>query len=197
MLEAMKLSAIGQSKGPRISAARSRAAFTLVELVVVMAIMVVVIGIVAPAFKGFLQGRNLTNEAQQFLSSTRYAMGRAVGEGVPVGLWMDVKQGKYGLAASGGYTETQTNALEFKLDPDVQITASRASGPLTQSNSWTVVSTRRSWMPVIRFQPDGFISDDSPTRIVFKQGPTQITIGENASHTRYEVQSNQRKSARF
>jgi Tfp pilus assembly protein FimT len=168
----------------------------LVELVVVMAIMVVVIGIVAPSFKNFLQGRNLSNEAQQFLSSTRYAMARAVGESVPVDLWLNQKQEKYGLGASGGYSETMTNGTWFSLDQDVKMTVYQSRTTMTRSNSWTLATGRQNRLPVIRFQPDGFISDSSPSRVIFKQGLTEIWIVENANHRRYEVQINHPRSTR-
>ena len=67
-------------------------AFTLVELVVVMTLMVIAIGVAAPSFKGFLQGRNQEDEARRFLSLTRYGLSRAVAEGMPVDLWINVKQ---------------------------------------------------------------------------------------------------------
>jgi Tfp pilus assembly protein FimT len=168
-----------------------------VELVVVMAIMVSVIGLVAPAFKGFLAGRNLNNEAQRFLFFTRFGMSRAIGEGVPMDLRINVKQGWYAMAATGGYSETWTNETHFNLDKDVKMQVYPSQGTMTQSNSWTVMTGRRARSPVIRFQPDGFISDSSPARIVFQQGQTQILIRENDYHTRYEVQPTQTRTGRF
>jgi len=181
-----------------------RAGFTLVEMVVVMSIMVITIGVVAPSFKGFLQGRNLANESRRFLSFTHYGSVRAINEGVPVDLWMDVKAGRYGLAASGGYTETQTNEVDFLLDKDLKMMVSPPQGTLTRSNWWTPDMTRgRGRLPVIRFQPDGFISDSSPQNVVFADtsGPkgagSQIWIVENPTHTRYDIDYNHRQVARF
>jgi hypothetical protein len=68
---------------------------------------------------------------------------------------------------------------------------------MTQSNSWTVVSGRRGFLPVIRFQPDGFVSDSSPLRIDFVQGQKTIAILLNASHTRYEINLNPPIRGRF
>jgi type II secretion system protein H len=181
-----------------------RAGFTLVELIVVMTILVVTISIVAPSFKGFLRGRNLTNEARRFLSITHYGSTRAVNEGVPVDLWIDVKGGRYGLAASGGYTETKTNTVDFTMDKDLKMMASPPPGTLTTSNWWTPQMTRsRGRFPVIRFQPDGFISETSPQDVVFadvtgaKTTGAQIWVVENPNHTRYELDLNHRTMARF
>src|SRR5580692_1771851 len=78
------------------------AAFTLVELVLVITIMTILIALVFPSLKGFFRGRNLDNEARRFLSLTRYGQSRAISEGVPVELWINPRQGSYGLQALSG-----------------------------------------------------------------------------------------------
>ena len=87
--------------------------------------------------KGFFRGRNLDNEARRFLSLTRYGQSRAIAEGVPVELWINPRQARYGLEALSGYTETQTNPLVYDLDQTVQIAFSAPSSVLTRSNYWT------------------------------------------------------------
>ena len=185
--------------------ARPPAAFTMVELVVVMTIMAVVIGVAAPNLKAFMRGRSQEDEARRFLSLTRYGSSRAETEGVPVDLWINVKQGRYGLADSGGYTETRTNAVIFYLNnetdvrkQDVQILVSQPPGVLTaQSNFWTPFTMRGGAMPVIRLQPDGFISETSPQTIKFRQGQDpEIWIVENTNHLRYDLELNHAKSSR-
>jgi prepilin-type N-terminal cleavage/methylation domain-containing protein len=184
----------------------TRAGFTLVELIVVMTILVVTVAVLAPSFKGFLRGRNLNNEARRFLSITHYGSQRAISESVPVDLWIDVKTGRYGLAASGGYTETKTNAVEYTMDKDLKMMASQPTGTLTMSNWWTPQATRsRGRLPIIRFQPDGFISETSPQNVVFADSAggnnktlgTQIWVVENPNHTRYELDLNHRAVSRF
>jgi len=192
--------ATGQRQPAATSPGARRPGFTLVEMVVVMTIMVVVIGAVAPNLKGFLQGRNLTNEARRFWSLTHYGSSRAINEGTPVDLWIDLKRGTYGLAASGGYTETKTNAVNLTLDADVKMAIIASRGTLTQSNFWTpsMISRARGGLPVIRFQPDGTISDSSPQSVIFGQGTApQIWIVENANHTRYDIEFNHTKLVRL
>src|SRR5665213_4035887 len=104
-----------------------RRAFTLVELIVVMVMMLVVMAVIFPALKGFFRGRNLDNEARQFLSLTRYGQSRAVSEGIPVELWINPRQGSYGLQALSGYSETQTNPMAYNLDQNLQISFSAPS----------------------------------------------------------------------
>jgi Tfp pilus assembly protein FimT len=178
---------------------RAAAAFTLVELVVVMTIMVVVIAVAAPSFKAFLHGRNLEDEARRFLSLTRYGQSRAVSEGLPADLWMNPKIGQYGLATSGGYTETWTNPIYFALDNDVQMQPVPGSYlATTRSNFWTpLMLGNRGFVSVIHFQPDGFISDNSPQTIRFRQGTDpEIWVVENANHQRYDINLNPPQNVR-
>jgi type II secretion system protein H len=172
--------------------AQRRTAFTLVELVLVMTIMVMLVGLVFPFLKGFFRGRGLDNEALRFLALTRYGQSRAINEGVPVELWVNSKAGNYGLEALSGYTETQTKPLNYVLDPGVQITFSAPSTVMVHSNYWSQVKGQSGAVTRIRFQPDGFISDASPANIYLRQGTdSQIWIKEAPTHLQYEIQPGQ------
>src|SRR5262245_29040029 len=78
--------------------------FTLIELVLVMAMLVVVLGIAFPSLSNFFRARNLDSEARRFVSLARYGQSRAVSEGVPTVLWIDAKRRMYGLELQPGYT---------------------------------------------------------------------------------------------
>jgi Tfp pilus assembly protein FimT len=170
----------------------------LIELVIVMSLMVIAVGVAAPTLKFFLRGRSHEDEARRFLTLTRYGSARAVDEGVPVDLWINLKQNTYGMAASRGYTETKTNLTKFVVDTNVQMQASQPPGMLTRSNFWTPFNTRRGTLVVLRFQPDGFISDTSPQIVKFTQGQDpEIWIVENTNHMRYDMELNHRKSGRL
>jgi Tfp pilus assembly protein FimT len=189
-LEVMMTFAIGQR--------RNKPAFTLIELILVMTIMIMIIGAVFPSMKGFFHGRNLDNEARQFLSLTRYGRSRAIAEGIPVELWIDPSQEKYGLQALSGYSETQTNPMVFAVDQTVRITFSAPPTLLTHSNMWTQTTARSGAVTKIRFQPDGFISDTSPENIFFQQQDTgdEIWIAEAPAHLRYDIQTGHFPGAR-
>jgi type II secretion system protein H len=174
------------------SKARRRAAFTLVELILVMTIMVIIVSLVAPSLKGFFRGRNLDNEALRFLALTRYGQSRAVNEGVPVELWVNPRDGSYGLESLSGYTETQTNAQKYRMDSSVQIVLSVPSSALTHSNYWSQTTAHFGAVTKIRFQPDGFISDASPQNVYLRQGnDAQIWIAEAPTHLEYDIKSGQ------
>ena len=170
---------------------RDDSAFTLIELILVMAMLAIVISVALPSLKGFFRGRNLDSEARRFLSLTRYGQSRAVSEGVPMVLWIDARQKTYGLQAQTGYADTDTNAVQFTLDKDLQVEAVTPQvASLTQSNLWTQSARPVGSLPMIRFQPDGFISETSPDQIVFRQGADEpIWIAESADRLKYEIQA--------
>jgi len=168
--------------------------FTLIELILVMALFGIVMAIVAPDLSNFFRGRNLDNEAQQFLSMTRYGRSRAISEGVPIELWISAKQNKYGLEAVSGYTESAAKAGSDTHDVDatIRISTSTPLATLTQSNYWTQTKTVTRGLPMIRFQPDGYISDTSPREIYFRQDNDHaVWLAEDLTHSRYEIQSGQ------
>src|SRR6188474_2898745 len=90
---------------------RPRAAFTLIELILVMAMLLIVLGVAFPSLKGFFQGRNIDSEARRFLSLTRYGQSRAISEGIPMILWIDAPRKAYGLQVQTGYTESNSKAV--------------------------------------------------------------------------------------
>jgi Tfp pilus assembly protein FimT len=161
-----------------------------VELVLVMTIMTILLSIIFPSLKGFFRGRNLDNEARRFLSLTRYGQSRAVTEGVPVELWINPRQGSYGLQALSGYSETQTNPMSFNIDESLKISFSAPSSVLVRSNYWTQANAQFGAVTKIRFQPDGFISDTSPEKVYLRQGnEAQMVIAETPSHLRYDIET--------
>jgi Tfp pilus assembly protein FimT len=155
-----------------------------------MTVIAVVTAIVFPALRGFFHGRNLDNEARQFLSLTRYGQSRAIAEGTPVELWINPRLETYGLQSLSGYTQARTNPLVYSVDQTVQIFCSAPTSMLTRSNVWTQPHGQAGELTKIRFQPDGFVSDTSPANIYFRQLDTgeELWIVENPTHMRYELQ---------
>jgi len=170
---------------------RDDTGFTLIELILVMAMLAIVISVALPSLKGFFRGRNLDSEARRFLSLTRYGQSRAVSEGVPMVLWIDARQKAYGLQAQTGYADTDTNAVQFTLDKDLQVEAMTPQvASLVQAKLWTQSAQPVGSLPMIRFQPDGFISETSPDQIVFRQGTDDpIWIAESTNRLKYEIQA--------
>jgi type IV fimbrial biogenesis protein FimT len=164
------------------------AAFTLIELILVMAMLLIVLGVAFPSLKGFFKGRNLDYEARRFLSLTTYGQSRAISEGVPIILWIDAERRAYGLQVQAGYTESDGKAVEYTLDKDLQMAAEFPARPAT--TPWKPKIAGLSNVPMIRFMPDGTISETSPDRIVLRQGSDDsIFIVENTNRLAYAIQT--------
>ena len=184
----------------RIKSGRSkaghRAGFTLVELMLVMALLLIVMAVSFPSLKGFFKGRNLDSEARRFLSLTHFAQSRAVSDGMPMELWVDSKARKYGLRAAAGFVETDRKAVEFGLAEDLQVEVGAAATPIRTSQMSQTSQTRQSGSasltkggPMIRFYPDGSIGEGSPERIIFRQKEGDgLGLVESGDHVKYEIQ---------
>lgn len=185
--EAMMTLRTGNNRVKNVDAPK-RSAFTLIELILVMSMLLIVLAVSAPTLSKFFRGRTLDSEARRFLSLTRYGQSRAVSEGVPMVLWIDAKQGAYGLREDAGYSDVDTKATDFQLGKDLSIevadVAARSSS-FGQSQS----ATRNA--PMIRFLPDGFIGETSPRSLLIREARTDsIWISQSRNRLNYEIQTN-------
>jgi Tfp pilus assembly protein FimT len=191
--------------GKRSGDSQPRRAFTLVELLLVMTLLIIVISVSAPSLGRFFRGRTLDSEARRMLALTRHGQGRAVSEGVPMVLWLDVKARKYGLEEEPGYSESDSKAVEFTLDKDLQMeivnndispVLSPGINPATGS---PLSGANRRNVPEIRFQPDGTFSEASPlaVRLLDRDG-AMIGLEQSRNRLYYEIgnSSNQWQNAR-
>jgi type II secretion system protein H len=169
--------------------ARRGDAFTLIELILVMAMLLIVLGVAFPSLKRFFRGRNLDSEARRFLSLTQYGQSRAVSEGLPMVLWIDERRAAYGLQVQAGYTDSDSKAVEFALDHDLQVEVQTAV--TTRSSQLNRAVPGVGNVPTIRFTPDGFLSESSPAGILFRQGADDaIWIVESTNRLNYEIRTN-------
>lgn len=167
-------------------------AFTLVELMLVMAMLLIVVAVAFPSLKNFFRGRNLDAEAHRLLALTRYGQSRAVSEGVPMVLWIDAENGRYGLQTQTGYADTDAKAVQFTIDDQLtlEVSANRI-GPATRSGVWTQ-TTAPGTGPLIRFLPDGSIGESSPENIFISQDVSSVILVRQATNRlRYEIASSQ------
>ena len=134
-------------------------AFTLIELIIVMAMLVTVIAVTFPTLQRFFRGRTLESEARRFMTLTRFAVSRAVGEGIPMVLWIDATERSYGLQAQAGFLEKDEKAVSYELDERVEMEidargANRATLRLEQQRRRPI---RIGATSEITFLPDGSI----------------------------------------
>jgi type II secretion system protein H len=180
--------------------------FTLIELILVMAILAAVMAVSAPSLGRFFRGRNLDSEAYRLLALTRHAQERAVTEGVPMILWFDINARRYGLmadpswslAASGSRAgniatmaldnpnttrtvlQDDPRASDFGLAEDVELEVETAT-VLREQGSLDIQETPVASRPLLRFQPDGFIPLSGPDWIVVR---SRTSSGSEADASR-------------
>ncbi|MSU36718.1 MAG: hypothetical protein EXS36_16800 [Pedosphaera sp.] len=178
-------------------------ALTLIELILVMALLVVAFALLAPSLGNYFRGRTLDSEARRFLSLSRYARSRAVSEGVPMVLWLDPAQRAYGLVEEYSYSVRDEKAVSYSLETDIefQLDVDPRGGQSTQPLPAMPAGVSPGGNAVaIRFQPDGFISEDSPSNFWLRErerpGRAQeearstIWITQDRSRVSYEIQTN-------
>ena len=148
---------------------RAARAFTLVELIVVMVLLLIVASMVAPRMSSFFRGRALSSEARRMLSLINYAQSRAVAEGVPVLLWIDPASSTYGLEVQTGHTGNDSRQQIFTAEPTLTLEAA-GNDEMNVSEQEDEQLGLPENMPAIRFNPDGFFDEGSVSKIVIRQG---------------------------
>ena len=86
----------------RATTAPSVPAFTLIELILVMAVIASVLAMSAPVLRGFFASRQAADTAAHMLALTRWARSHAVTRGQPCRLIIDSQAGQYWLAVQEG-----------------------------------------------------------------------------------------------
>jgi Tfp pilus assembly protein FimT len=186
-----------------VRASRSKqdsSAFTLIELILVMAILIMMVSITAPTLSHFFRGRTLNSEARRLLALTRSGQSRAVSEGLPMDLWVDAKQGIFGLEAEPSYETSDPKAVDFTLDGGLQLevvekTVVASVNTVNRAQKTSTASTPRVNLvhvnlPTIRFLPDGSISDTSPQelRLTDRDGAS-LWVRQSRDRVNYEISS--------
>ena len=161
---------------------RSRRAFTLVELVLVLALLVVAVSMIAPSMSNFIRGRALEAEARRMIALMHAAQSRAVSEGVTIVFWVDAKNGQYGMEAETPASNSgDPNAEQLAAADNLQISV--------VSVGKTAVSTFNK-LPAIRFLADGTVDENSPQQVhILSAGGDGLLLVESRNRMGYEVQN--------
>ncbi len=187
----------GRVQAEQCSALRRSRGFTLIELMLVMAMLLIVLAVSFPSLRGFFRGRNLDSEARRFLSLTRYAQNRAVAEGYPMVLWIDAKQRTYGLQAQTGYLDEDDKSVEYEIDETLELEVTRpmlVGATAARRNESTAVVGN---LPAIRFTPDGFYAESSPEEVILRQDDKdEVVIAKSVNRLGYEIQTSNQQVVR-
>ncbi len=180
---------------PSIDARRARG-FTLVELILVMALLVIAVSMVMPTLSKFFGGRELDSEVKRFMALMHYGQTRAVSEGVPMVLWVDTTHNTYGLREEATFGADR-DAVANDLPRGLTIGIARNTAKTTIANSQTgriltgQAVQRRNKLPAIYFEPDGTINNALSVGGVSLQETNSATvwIAPAGSNLGYEVTS--------
>ena len=166
---------------------RAARAFTLVELIVVMVLLLIVASMVAPRMSSFFRGRALSGEARRMLSLVNYAQSRAVAEGVPVLFWIDPATSRYGLDVQTGHLGSDDRTHVFTAEPTLTLEAVGNPDALVSEQEDEQLGLPEG-LPAIRFNPDGFFDEGSISKIVIRQGDEgALEIVPTATRLGYEI----------
>lgn len=163
---------------------RHTSAFTLIELILVLALLVIVTSLATPAMSNFIRGQALDSEARRMMALIHAGQSRAVSEGMPMVLWVNEKQGAYGLQAEMTGRNGDPKAEDLSLDESLQIAV---------VNNGSMGMTKFGGLPAIRFLPDGTVDENSPQalRLMDSKGHALWLI-ESRDRNGYEISNTQK-----
>ena len=140
----------------------NRRAFTLIELILVMAIIAIIVGMAVPNLHGFARGRRAAECADQIVALTRYARTQSITEGVPYHMNVNPADGTYWLTRQqdDGQFVPLSNSLGLKF----QI-------PDGTRLSWTAPGHQDG--QYILFQPNGRV-EQGEIQLMDKDGQTFV-----------------------
>jgi type II secretion system protein H len=162
---------------------KAGSAFTLIELILVLALLVIITSIAAPAMARFIRGRALDTEAGRMLALIHVAQSRAVSEGAPMMLWINEQSGAYGVAAETSGQNGDAKAETLTMDGTLAVAVlNRGAGMPTQFNN----------LPAIRFQADGTVDENSPTSLKLTDSDGFVRwLTETRLRTGYDISDTQ------
>jgi type II secretion system protein H len=155
-------------------------AFTLIELILVLALLVIITSIALPEMSKFIRGRALGSESARMLALMHAAQSRAVSEGMPMMFWIDAQQNGYGVAAETSGQNGDPKAENLLVDDTLKIAVINAGAGTTP--------TTFKNLPAIKFLPDGTVDEGSPQSVQLTDGDGFARwLNELKSRTGYEI----------
>jgi type II secretion system protein H len=154
---------------------RADSAFTLVELIVVMALLAIVLALSAPSLGRSMRERSLADEATRFLAATEYARDEAVSQGVPMIVWLDPRGQSFGVEQKAGFESDETRTKEFVVNPDITF-----ASDATRKTNGAIVA--------VEFSPDGTPVATSVEEIrVSDRFQNRLTLTQTEDGWGYEI----------
>jgi type II secretion system protein H len=98
---------------------RAAAAFTLVELIIVMGLLALVATLSVPLLSGSTRQRTLNDEAARFVALVEYCRDEAISQGVQMTVWIDPNGKSLGVEPKTGYDGADERTREYQTHPDI------------------------------------------------------------------------------
>lgn len=136
--------------------------FTLIELILVMALLVGLIALAAPRLKLFLKQRHLEAEAERFVAAIEFARAQAVNTGIPMQVTIDPEREEFSIMPIIGFY-TIDQIYTYKLASGVHFIKEllKAQGVISRlrnsSGAYSIV-----------FHPDGSLDPESLYTVGFE-----------------------------
>lgn len=158
-----------------MNAPRQSKGFTLIELILVMALLSAMMAVAAPSLSRFFAGRGLEEETRRFLALTRYARSEAISTSAVVELWIDAESGTYGLSPHDPYNPEATEARRYSLSRGLTI----------EIESEFINADGRA---TITFWPDGLLDGESVAEVTIREDENRaMNITRNEFTPGYSV----------
>lgn len=135
----------------------------MIELLIVMALLTMVMALSLPRLSRFMGGRALTEETRRFIALSRYARSQAITLGVPMQLWLDAENGRYGLSPLSGYEDADDRPVTFGLGEDLRLQLLDGLAD-------------KSGMAYLTYWPDGRLDESGPQRILIWKGDEEVVL---------------------
>ncbi len=151
-------------------------AFTLIELVLVLALLATILAVSAPSLSRSFHGRNLDGQAALVLAAIEYARSEAISQGIPMTVWIDTNTETFGVQASSGYDGIAAREKAWTLHPEVRFDSTPINN---DGNGHSLAAT---------FQPEGTLDATSvdEIRLAHKSGE-RITVAQTDDGDGYEI----------
>ena len=155
-----------------------RRGLTLIELILVLAVLGTMMAISAPSFSRFFGGRDLEEEARRFLTLTHYARSQAVSLSAPIELWIDLDTGQYGARVQASYATDTDREVEFQLTEGLSLEERLTDAEEDDERDELFSSEEELFLYfnelggleenvlIIGFRPDGEIAEGAPAGLV-------------------------------
>lgn len=164
-----------------VLALRETRAFTLLELIIVMAILCVLLALAAPSLSSSMRGHNLEQAGAQLLAVTEYGRNEAISQGIPMNVWVNPANGQYGVTAKPGYPAAPGRDKQYRLEPDLHFDAATSGMPSGNQ------------LNAAEFEPDGTLDPSSVQTIrIVATSRSGVSVTETRDGYGYELQKETR-----